>query len=252
VSCDTWRIYRTGGRDSRPAPVLGDTGQLRLDGVLEHVFERRGELRVAFDELRREAFAENVVAAPATLVEATRVATVEVAHPVGEVRLGCLDDEVVVRAEEAVSVDSPGVAADDTVEELEEETAVLVIPEDEGAAVPSCGDVVVRACLLVAQRSGHRGDASGRSAVDGRGGGNRGTIFTPTSRARHETGRISQAPFGLAGPSEISCLPDGWPDPGCHDRGALLRRPVPGIGQGREGPRSLRTVGADELRWGVR
>jgi hypothetical protein len=166
VSCDTWRIYRTRGRDSRPAPVLGDTGQLRLDGVLENVFERRGELFVAFDELRREAFAENVVAAPATLVEAARIAAVEVAHSVGEVGLECLDNQVVVRAEEAVGMDPPGIPADDTVEELEEETAVLVVPEDESATVPPCCDVVIRAWLLVAQRSGHRCDASGRSAFD--------------------------------------------------------------------------------------
>jgi hypothetical protein len=68
------------------------------DRVLKDVLQSRFEVLVALDRFRIETLAEDVVAPPVDGVERTRVLAVEVAHPVGEVRLGRLDDEVVMRA----------------------------------------------------------------------------------------------------------------------------------------------------------
>ena len=175
-----------------------------------------------------------MVAASATLVEAAGVAAVEIAHSCGEVRLGRLDDEVVVRAEEAVGVDPPRISTNDAAEELEEEAPVLVVPEDEGAAVPARGDVVVRACLLVAKRPGHRFDVSGRSGVDR--GAAKGSA--QPSLPRHVPGK-SQGRSGQrrrrtrwswrpkSSRRETKSAPE--------TKHLFLRRQVPGIGHERAG-----------------
>jgi hypothetical protein len=128
VSCDTrLRIYRTGcGANPSPGPILGPLDDSGLDGVLEDVFQGRLELLVAFDRLRIEALAEDVVAAVVDGVEGARVVAVEIAHPLGEVLLRRLDDEVVVRAEQAPRVEPPAVAADDPPQLVEEAPAIVV------------------------------------------------------------------------------------------------------------------------------
>jgi hypothetical protein len=148
-------MYRTGGRDSRPRPIVGEARQSRLDRVLEHVFEDVGVLVVALERPRIEAAAEDVMAEAVTFVEAARIGAVQVSHAVGQVRFGRLDDEVVVRAEEAVGVQAPAVPARHPLQEVEEETAIVVAEEDEGAPVADGGDVVVRTGLELSERAAH-------------------------------------------------------------------------------------------------
>jgi hypothetical protein len=66
----------------------------------------------ALDHARAEAAAEDVVAEAVTLVEPARVGTAQVTHPVGEIRLRGLEDEVILRSEEAVRVEAPAVPPD--------------------------------------------------------------------------------------------------------------------------------------------
>ena len=132
--------------------MAGDSGR---DRILEDVLQRRFELLVTLDRLRGETLAENVVAAPVDGVEGTRVLAVEVAHPVGEVRLGRLDDEVVMRAEQAARVEAPAVAAHDAAQLVQEDAAIVVVQEAEPFVVAARRDVVPGAGGEVATLSGH-------------------------------------------------------------------------------------------------
>jgi hypothetical protein len=125
------------------------------DRVLEDVLQRRFEVLVALDRLRVETLAEDVVAPPVDGVERMGVLAVEVAHPVGEVRLGRLDDEVVMRAEQAARVEAPAVAAHDAAQLVQEGAAVVVVQEAEPFVVAARRDVVPGAGGEVATLSGH-------------------------------------------------------------------------------------------------
>jgi hypothetical protein len=180
-------MYRTGGLHRRPRPVGGVPGEARPDRVLEHVFERIDVVLFGFDQLRVVAPAEHVVTEAPAMVEAARVPAVEVAHAEGEIRLGCLHDEVVVRSEEAVRVEAPAVAARDATEDVDEDAAIVVVEEDEGTTVAHRRDVVVGTGGEVPARAAHG------STVATRGGRKRvprtfwHTSVTPTSRTRHRT-----------------------------------------------------------------
>src|SRR5919201_4588847 len=110
ASCDTGRMYRTSCGDRRRPPPLGrDLRQAGAHRVLNHVVERVGVLLVALDQARAETAAEDVVGAAVDFVERTRVAAVQVAHSLRQVRLGRLDDEVVMVSHQAIGVDAPAI-----------------------------------------------------------------------------------------------------------------------------------------------
>jgi hypothetical protein len=66
------------------------------DGILAHVVDGVRVLLVILDRGGGVATAEEVVLAAVALVEGGRVAAVQVAHPLREVRLRRHDDEVIV------------------------------------------------------------------------------------------------------------------------------------------------------------
>jgi co-chaperonin GroES (HSP10) len=185
-------MYRTDASHRRPRPVVGEAGEPGLDGVLEDVFERVGVLLVALDGLRVVAAAEHVVAEAPPVVEPARVAPVEVAHAEIEVGLRRLDDEVVVRSEEADRVLAPAVAAQDAAQEVQEDTAVVVVEEDEPAAVADGRDVVVGAGGEVAAGAAHGTTV----AAPTHGGGRRARFGTRPLRRRHvpDTARGKRGP----------------------------------------------------------
>ena len=84
-----------------------------VEGILEDVVEGVGVLLLRLDQLRPEAAAEDMIAAPVALVEGSGVGAVQVPHAVGEVRRRRLDDQVVVVSQQAADVRSPAVAAFD-------------------------------------------------------------------------------------------------------------------------------------------
>jgi hypothetical protein len=96
-----------------------------------------------------------VVLAAVDGVEGFRVAAVQVSHAGGEVRLRRLDDEVVVRPEQAVRVQAPAEEAYDPVHQHEEEPAIVVRLEDETAVVPRRRHVVDPAGDERSERSRH-------------------------------------------------------------------------------------------------
>jgi hypothetical protein len=156
-----------------------------VDRVVQHIFERLRVLLFRLDHSGPEPFAEDMVAPAVTLVEGPGVLAVQIAHAVGEVCERRLDDEVVVVAEQAASVEPPAVAAADAPQEPDEDGAVPVVEEDRSAAVPFRADVVVRADGEIAVRSSHRGDRTAGGSLRTTPRVSRRARVTDSSRARH-------------------------------------------------------------------
>jgi len=91
-------------------------------------------VRLVADDPRAEAPFEDMSATTVAVVEELRIAAVEALHSLGQVRCRGLDDEVVVRAHEAVRVHLPAKLAGDHREQVEEVDPVDVGDEDRGVA----------------------------------------------------------------------------------------------------------------------
>jgi hypothetical protein len=155
-----------------------------VDGVLGDVLDRGLVLILALDELRPEAPAEDVVDASVALVESARVPAVEVTHAVGEVRLGRLDEQVIVVAHQAARVKAPTIALHHAVQETDEEGAVIVVDDDRRLVVPPRRDVVQRARGEIAPWSAHAATVALAGAPDGA----RAPSGTGPLRLRHVPG----------------------------------------------------------------
>ena len=155
-----------------------------FDGVVQDVLERLVVLLFRLDHLRPEAAAKDVVLPTVTLVEGSRVLSVQVAHAVGQVCQRRFDEQVVVVPEQAACVKPPAVAAPHPAQQLHEDAAVPVVEEDRRVVVPFRPDVVVGAHLEVTVWSSHAptvtaGGAHERRAIPS---------GTRSSRTRHVPG----------------------------------------------------------------
>jgi hypothetical protein len=149
-------MYRTSCGDRRRPPPLGrDLRQAGAHRVLNHVVERVGVLLVALDQARAETAAEDVVGAAVDFVERTRVAAVQVAHSLRQVRLRRLDDEVVMVSHQAIGVDAPAITAHDPPQRVEEQAAVVVVEKDPPLVVPARRHVVHATGHELAERPRH-------------------------------------------------------------------------------------------------
>jgi len=112
-----------------------------VDRIVEDVLDRFLILLFGLDLFRPEAAAEDVVPPAMAVVEGAGVLTVQIAHAVGEVCEGRLDEQVVVIAEQAAGVQPPAVAATDTPQDLREDRPVPVVAEDRLVVVALRSDV---------------------------------------------------------------------------------------------------------------
>jgi hypothetical protein len=112
------------------------------DRVPEHVLRRVAKVILVADRERGEAVAEEVAAARVALVERLgedAVHTVEAPRKASE--LG-VEDRVVVVRHQAEDVAVPALPADFECQKCQEETGVLVIPNDRAPRNAASGDVV--------------------------------------------------------------------------------------------------------------
>jgi len=114
-----------------------------VERIVDDVVDRRFVLLVRLDHLRPVSVAENVVLALVPLIEGTGVAAVQVPHPVGEVRKGSLDEEVVVVPHQAAHVSTPAVASFDPAQDVEEDDPVSIVQHDRRVVVTPDPDVVI-------------------------------------------------------------------------------------------------------------
>jgi hypothetical protein len=116
-----------------------------VERVVDDVVDRRRVLLVRLDHLRPVTASEDVILPLVALVEGACVASVEVAHPLGEVRHGGLDEEVVVVAHQAAHVSPPAVTPFDPAQDVEENDPVSIVEHDRCVVVAPNPDVVVGA-----------------------------------------------------------------------------------------------------------
>jgi len=159
-----------------------------VDRVVEDVVERVVVLLFGLDHSGPEPLTEDVMLAAVPFVEGTGVLAVEVAHPVGEVGEGRLDDQVVVVPEEAACVEAPAIAPPDAPQDLKEDGAVPVVEEDRRVVVPLRPNVVVGAGGEIAQWASHAPKVTATPLPESMRGTSRRRDATDPSRARHQTG----------------------------------------------------------------
>jgi hypothetical protein len=126
-----------------------------MERVVDDVLDRVVVLLLGLDHPGPEPLAEDVVLPAVTGVEGFRVLAVEVAHPVGEVGGGRLDEQVVVVAHEAPDVEAPAVSPLDPPQDVDEGSAIAGVAEDRRVVVALRSDVVVRARRQVAEWPSH-------------------------------------------------------------------------------------------------
>jgi hypothetical protein len=88
-------------------------------------------------------------------IESLRVHPVEVTHRKREVRLGGLDQQVVVIAHEAIGVTEHVIAGDGGCQNNQEARAIVIIFEDRAPVIPTRGHVVDATGKLKPERPGH-------------------------------------------------------------------------------------------------
>jgi len=114
-----------------------------VERIVHDVVDRRLVLLVRLDHFRPVAAAEDVVLPLVAFVEGAGVAPVQVPHPIGKVRQGRLDEEVIVVAHEAPHVSAPAVAPLDPPEDVEEDDPISIVEHDRRVVVSPDPDVVV-------------------------------------------------------------------------------------------------------------
>jgi hypothetical protein len=120
----------------------------------------------AVDHPGGEPVAEQVPVPGVPPVVRLRVDAVQIVQAVGELELGRVDDQVVVRAHQAVAVDSPGVAANRDREQTQEEDAVGVVAEHELPVDRPRGHVKEAVRKGGSQDARHRSKLPRRSGAD--------------------------------------------------------------------------------------
>jgi hypothetical protein len=81
-----------------------------VEGVIHDVVDRRLVLILRLDQFRPVPVAEDVVLPLVAFVEGAGIGAIQIPHPLGEVRQGGLDQQVVVVAHQAAHVREPAVA----------------------------------------------------------------------------------------------------------------------------------------------
>jgi hypothetical protein len=116
-----------------------------VEGVVDDVVDGRLVLILRLDHFRPVPVAEDVVLPLVAFVEGAGIGAVQIPHPLGEVRQGSLDQEVVVVAHQAAHVREPAVAPFDPAQDVEEDDPVSIVEHDRRVVVAPDPDVVVGA-----------------------------------------------------------------------------------------------------------
>jgi hypothetical protein len=117
----------------RPRPLSDGIGEAGADGVLDDVTTGGEQVALPVDRSRGEASCEQVAEAAVALVEGLRVAALEALDAAGQLGLGAVQHEVVVRRHQAERVHRPAEALDAGPDVGEEEPPVVVVAKDRAA-----------------------------------------------------------------------------------------------------------------------
>lgn len=104
---------------------------------------------------------KDVSYASVTPIVGLSVSAVELSHPLREVALGGLDDQVVVVVPQTVSMTKPVKAVNHLCHGVEEQITVLIVMKDVLAGITSGGKVVNSTGILDSERPAHGGPLPG-------------------------------------------------------------------------------------------
>jgi hypothetical protein len=145
-----------------PLPRLcGDPGP---DRILDDVGARFDEVALVLDDPALEAAGEQRAETDVLVVEPLRVASVQALQPAGQVRLGRVQDQVVVRRHEAQRMHRPPVTVRAELDEPQKRAPVVVVPEDRAAVDATREDVEVPIRQRCAKHARHAVHQSARHA----------------------------------------------------------------------------------------
>jgi hypothetical protein len=112
-------------------------------------------VRVVLDWPRPEPVSEDTPFLSMPLVQGARMTALDAAHAAAEIRLGRLDDAMVMGVHQAARVDDPAELTRDASVPLYERDSVAMVSHDPPPSVPLSDRVVDRAWSLAAWGTGH-------------------------------------------------------------------------------------------------
>jgi hypothetical protein len=132
--------------------VPDETGPNRIENDVAAHFPQIG---ISIDHLGAETPLKHMTAPLMSAIESLRVDAVQVAHRYREVRLGCLKEQVIVVAHEAVRMTEDAITSRGGGQHDEKDRAIVVVLKNELPVVSASHHVVDPAGKLQAERSRH-------------------------------------------------------------------------------------------------
>ncbi len=137
------------------AIVFRARDRLCADGVQVDVAADFQEVALLLDQMALEPSLEQVPRPAMPPVEITCIAAVEILHAGRQIRLGCLDEQMVVIAHEHERMEPPAVHFDGSPEPVESLVAVRIVSDNRFSFVPSRHHMIQRPGELNSQRPCH-------------------------------------------------------------------------------------------------
>jgi hypothetical protein len=127
------------------------------------------KVRLSFHQNALETTLKEMACASVPSIKALGVIAVQGANAAREVRLGRLNEQMVVVRHEDVGVKDPPPLRDDLTKQVAKVAAITVIAVDVTALIATTRDMPDRARKFEAERTGHRGRAEESSSEQERG-----------------------------------------------------------------------------------
>jgi hypothetical protein len=150
--------------DHRPIAAPRPVARLRdhrgAHGIEHHIARQLQQIGIPLHQDGLEPTLEEMTHQPMAAIARLGVDAVELTHPLGEVRIGRLDDEVIVVGHLAPGVAAPVETAAHLAQHDEPVRAVLIVAIDRLAPITARGHMVQPASELDAEGSGHDAQSS--------------------------------------------------------------------------------------------
>ena len=137
---------RSGFSDRRPIATPAPQARMRHHrgphGIQHHIATELQEMRVLLHQDRGEAPLEEMSDATMASIGGLRIAASELAHPLRKIRLGRLDQQMVVIVHQTIGMAQPAEAINDMREERQQRGSVLVIGHDVLPGIAATRDMI--------------------------------------------------------------------------------------------------------------
>ena len=154
-----WPSQTSGSAVTAPFIFAGCSNRMAANRVEDDVPYELEKVRFSFHQNALETTLKEMAGASVPSIEALGIITVQGANAAREVRLGRLDEQMIVVPHEDVAVKDPPPLRDDRAKQGEKVSAIAVIAVDGTALIATTCDMPDRARKFETERTGHRGRA---------------------------------------------------------------------------------------------